>query len=603
MSGEPREKHTLFLLGGAEARLQGVDALLEGGDAGRELPGVGRHVFTVALHADPAALCLMQCETEILQPAMLLPQARVEGVVHTKLQYPLDQRQSHAQVRVLGCVGSRGERRLHTLHARPLLALERGAERGHVVLRLDGAQLICQRDVALLQLADRARGEQRIRPWQPLGVGVFARLDHVLKGAHAVAPALQRAVQIHEVAVVLQSLLEIVPGQHRVQIARLGRIGQALQLPEPAVAGARIGAQHALEQVALLDARDGLIQLPVFGIEGLDRALVVLGGLRVGVQLAERVRHGEVGLLHGRVQHVAPAQLHPRRERSLVVPEGRIRPADAQQRLVRVRTVQAHARERRSRARRLVGLQVRKAEREIGAVPERRLLRSCGEHGPDSAKERVGIVEPSVTHQRHAQVEARVGGPDQRATPARQQADGLIVTSLVHQHVAEQQFLLRLQLRGHAPVHLAQCRIRALEIAARVPHLRQVEPGAIAHSGGHIVGQQPLEALARFVVHPERQVQPALEQLRFLRMVRHAAPVLVSEQSREGREVIVLIEVEQRVAVVQITDMRDRELLRVVLPRARRAGRQRQHGGEQQRTHAGGSHQGLFPVLDLELRL
>src|SRR5205814_2734337 len=114
MSGETRKKYTLSLLRGAEARLQRVDALLEGGDAVRELPGVGRHVFTVALHPDPAALRLVQCETEILQRAMLLPQARVEGVMHTKLQYPLDQRQSHAQVRVLGCVGSGGERRLHT---------------------------------------------------------------------------------------------------------------------------------------------------------------------------------------------------------------------------------------------------------------------------------------------------------------------------------------------------------------------------------------------------------------------------------------------------------------------------------------------------------
>src|SRR4029077_17795003 len=87
MSGEPREKDTLFLLGAAEARLQGVDALLQLGDAGRELPGVGRHALAVALHADPAALCLMQRETEILQPAMLLPQARVEGVVQAKLQY------------------------------------------------------------------------------------------------------------------------------------------------------------------------------------------------------------------------------------------------------------------------------------------------------------------------------------------------------------------------------------------------------------------------------------------------------------------------------------------------------------------------------------
>src|SRR6266436_797722 len=89
MSGEPREKDTLFLLGAAEARLQGIDALLQLGDAGRELPGIGRHALAVALHA------------------------------------------------------------------RPLLALGRGTERGHVTLRLDGAQLICQRDVALLQLLDR----------------------------------------------------------------------------------------------------------------------------------------------------------------------------------------------------------------------------------------------------------------------------------------------------------------------------------------------------------------------------------------------------------------------------------------------------------------
>src|SRR4029077_2868450 len=39
MSGKPREKHTVLVLGGGEASLQGVDALLEGRDAGRELPG------------------------------------------------------------------------------------------------------------------------------------------------------------------------------------------------------------------------------------------------------------------------------------------------------------------------------------------------------------------------------------------------------------------------------------------------------------------------------------------------------------------------------------------------------------------------------------
>src|SRR5881394_984848 len=99
-------------------------------------------------------------------------------------------------------------------------------------------------------------------------------------------------------------------------------------------------------------------------IEGIDGALVVLGGLRVGVELGEGVRDGEVGLLHRRIQQVAAAQLHPRRERPLVVPERRVRPAGAEQRLVRVRPVEAHPRQRRPGARRLIRLQVREAERE-----------------------------------------------------------------------------------------------------------------------------------------------------------------------------------------------------------------------------------------------
>jgi len=99
----------------------------------------------------------MQCETQILQPAMLLPQTRVEGVVQAKLQYALHQRQPHAQVRVLGCVGRAGERRFHTPHARPLLALGRRAERGMSRCVSMVRSSFCQRDVALLaKLLDRA---------------------------------------------------------------------------------------------------------------------------------------------------------------------------------------------------------------------------------------------------------------------------------------------------------------------------------------------------------------------------------------------------------------------------------------------------------------
>ena len=605
---DAREELALLVLGPGETRLQGVDALLERGDARGELSGVGRYVAAIALHADPAALRLVQREVEVFQRAVLLPEPRLERVVEAELQHAPHQRQPRAEVGVRGRLRRAGESGLHAPDARPLLALGGGAERGHVAPGLDAAQFVREGGVALLQLLHGARGEQRVRTRQPLGVGALARLDHVLEGGHALVPASERAVQEQQVAVVLQSLLEVVSGQHRVQVAGLGRIGEVLQLPEPAIARALLARQHAPEHVAVADARNGRVDAPALGIEGIDGALVVLGGLRVGVELGEGVRDGEVGLLHRRIQQVAAAQLHPRRERPLVVAERRVRPAGAEQRLVRVRPVEAHPRQRRPRPRRLIRLQVREAERETGAVLERQELRSGGDHRADGGEERVGIGEPAVAHQRDAEVEARVAGPDPPpalgVAPQRQHPDRLVIATLVHQHVAEQQLFLRLELRRHPPVHLAQRRVGLLEIAPRVPHLRQVEPGAVAHPGGHLVGQQPREALARLVVHAEREVQPALEELRLIQVMRHAVPVLVGEEAREGLELLVLVEIEERIAVVQVADAGDRQLLGVVAGRwRRRRGQDGEHGGKKRRTHAVGPAQELFPVLDLELRL
>ncbi len=363
-----------------------------------------------------------------------------------------------------------------------------------------------QRQVALLQLADRVRSQQRVGARQPLGVGALARLDHVLEGDHAVAPAIQGAAHEHQVAVVLQALLEVMPGEQRVQVAGLGRIRQVLQLPEPAIARVLVLDQHALQQVALVDAGDGLIQPPVLGIEGAHRALVVLGRLGVGVQLGKRVGHGQVGFLHRRIEHVALAQLQPGCERALVVPERGIRPADAEQRLVGVRPVEAHARQRRARPGGLVrpaGKQTRARDWRGHAAPPAPGVSASIE--PTLGQERVRVAQPLLPHQRHAEIEARIRRPHRPAAPSRQQADRLVETSLVHQHVAEQQLLLRLQIGRHASVDLAQRRIGPVEIAARIPDLRQVKPGPVAHPGGHIERQQPLEALARLVVHAERR--------------------------------------------------------------------------------------------------
>ncbi len=438
-------------------QLQRIDARLERGNARGELAGVGRHALARLLDADPAALRLVQRKAQILQRPVLLPQPRVVGIVQAEIQHALDEPRAFAQLRAVGRVGCTGERPFHTLDTRPLLALIVGAEGGDVVPGFDRLQPAGEVQVALLQPGQRTRGEQCVHPRQPLGVGTLARRDHVLERIHAVAPAPQQAAHVGEVAVVLETFLKVVSGQHRVQVTRLGRIRQVFQLPEPAVGlvAAALAREHVLEHVTLLDTRDRGIETPVLGVERLHGALVVVGRLGVGVQFAERVRHRKVRFLHRRIEHVTVAQLHPRGERALVVAELGVGPARAEQRLVGIRAVEAHPLECRQRACRLIRLQIGEAERQVAPVLERAHLLGARHQRANAGEERVGVAETAAAHQRHPQVEARVGRPAVGAAPAGQQADGLVVLALVDQDVAEQQLLLRLELRRHAPVDAA----------------------------------------------------------------------------------------------------------------------------------------------------
>ena len=61
--------------------------------------------------------------------------------------------------------------------------------------------------------------------------------------------------------------------------------------------------------------------------------------------------------------------------------------------------------------------------------------------------------------------------------------------------------------RRQLALDVAQRLLAAIVVAALIPDLGQVEPGAIAHAQRHIVAQQRLEALAGLVVHAELQVQ------------------------------------------------------------------------------------------------
>ncbi len=156
------------------------------------------------------------------------------------------------------------------------------------------------------------------------------------------------------------------------------------------------------------------------------------------------------------------------------------------------------------------------------------------------------------------------------------------------------------------PFTLAQRAFRPIEVAAGVPDLPEVQPGAVAHTGRHVAGEQPREALAGLVVHPELQVQARGQQLRVVGVMGHAPPLVVGEQPRQRLEIvgIVVLQVEeQHVTEMQVADVRFGQLLRIVAARVRNPGGQQRRHGENRAACAWTGGLKTFPVLDLELRL
>ena len=78
----------------------------------------------------------------------------------------------------------------------------------------------------------------------------------------------------------------------------------------------------------------------------------------------------------------------------------------------------------------------------------------------------------------------------------------------------------------------------AIVVAALIPDLGKIEPGAIAHAHRYVRGQQPLEAHARLVVHTEFQVQAARQQVRVMRVMRHPLPLVEGFELGEGLELL-----------------------------------------------------------------
>ena len=103
------------------------------------------------------------------------------------------------------------------------------------------------------------------------------------------------------------------------------------------------------------------------------------------------------------------------------------------------------------------------------------------------------------------------------------------------------------------------------QIAALVPDLAEIEPRLVAHRLGGLAGEQRLENLAGLDVLAEREIQPAEQQLRLAFRMRQPLELLRRQQPGDRIEVVVLIEIEEDVAVVQILDVVRRQAVGVGL--------------------------------------
>jgi hypothetical protein len=93
--------------------------------------------------------------------------------------------------------------------------------------------------------------------------------------------------------------------------------------------------------------------------------------------------------------------------------------------------------------------------------------------------------------------------------------------------------------------------LRCIQQFALVADARQEEPGAVAHGRRGLAINELRKDLGRLLVQAVGQQHAAAQHLGFVVMRRHAAEVLRDHQARDRAEVAVLVEVEERVAVVR----------------------------------------------------
>jgi len=343
-----------------------------------------------------------------------------------------------------------------------------------------------------------------------------------------------------------------------------------------------VTVEHGVEKSATTDRGDGFVEATRFLRIRVHRVTVLRRRLAVGGQRGIGIGDCQQRLLHGRVDDRTLAQLQPRHQCPLRPRRIGFRPAEPEQRAVGERSVEPHPAEHGRGRVRLPLLQQGETERQVCAVTQRQLLLAACVDRADGFEQLPATRRVAGAHQRHAQVEARVVGPAVRVGPALERRRRLGKPPLGHQHVRSEQVPLGLEGRRQRAANVREVARRSVEIAALVADAGEVEVRAVADRLRHRPGEQLLESPRRLGVHAQRQVQAPGEQLCVERVVLEPPELARDFEPHQCVEIVVLEEVEQHVAVVQVAD----------LGRRRQVGRGRTGPGHRDAGARGDQHPG-----------
>ena len=289
-------------------------------------------------------------------------------------------------------------------------------------------------------------------------------------------------------------------------------------------------------------------------VEGRHGLLVTVDRGAVGLQLGQGPGHGQAGFQHGRVAGVAVEQFLPGHQGLAWLFQRRSGPAEAQQRLLGVGPFQPHPFQRRAGLLGAAGLQCIEAQRQVGLVAQRAaFFGRCGLHlhraqAVQPAPAGLGVV---ALQQRHAEVETRVRRALGLVGQALQQPRGAGGVAQGQAQPGGEQLALFFQVFGQRGLHLRQRGIGRRRQATLPADLGQEEPGPVAQRGGGATLGQAGEDGLGLAVQAVGQQQAAARGLGFVAMRAQALQLLRGHQRGHGREVLALVDVEQRVAPVR----------------------------------------------------